>query len=152
MFRRLFLVSFLFLVIGSIVAAPSLAMGNLSRFAWAKVIEVAPSGDKTGVTDADNIEAALMANPAGGTVELTAGFFYVSRSISIEGFNGTLRGAGKNETVIEAVRRGPNPSEGFDLEDTPFGPLPHMFHFVEPVGIRIFEHVLYFLSRQFHCV
>jgi parallel beta helix pectate lyase-like protein len=75
-------------------------------------IIVAPSGDKTGVTDADNIETALnAAKSTGGTVYLTDGYkkttdhYYTSRNIVVVGFNGTLIGESKNKTIINAGRQ-----------------------------------------------
>lgn len=75
------------------------------------VIMVAPSGDITGVTDADNIEDALnAAKSTGGTVYLTDGYtkttdhYYTSRNIVVVGFNGTLLGESKNKTIINAGR------------------------------------------------
>jgi len=73
---------------------------------------VAPSGDKTGVTDANNIENAMNnAKSIGGTVYLTDGYkkttdnYYTSRNIAVVGFNGTLLGENKNKTIINAGRQ-----------------------------------------------
>jgi Right handed beta helix region len=81
-------------------------------------IIVAPSGDLTGVTDADNIEDALnTAKSTGGTVFLTDGdkystdHYFTSRNIVVDGFNGTLTGEGKNNTIINAGRK--SATEGF---------------------------------------
>jgi parallel beta-helix repeat protein len=84
------------------------------------VVVVSPSGDMTGVTDADNIEAALLSISPGGTVELSTGHFYVSRSISIDGFAGSIMGAGKEDTIIDAVRQGPMLGFGFQRVAVPF--------------------------------
>jgi len=82
---------------------------------------IAPSGDPTGVADADAIEEALRAVAASGvpgTVRLEKGHFWVSRPIQVSGFDGELVGAvkkckkkckekkgkKKKETIIEAVR------------------------------------------------
>ncbi len=83
---------------------------------------IAPSGDPTGVADADAIEEALRAVAASGvpgTVRLEEGHFWVSRPIQVSGFDGELVGAAKKckkkrckekkgkkkkETIIEAVR------------------------------------------------
>jgi len=80
---------------------------------------IAPSGDRTGVLDADAIEGALNAVAAGegpGTVRLEKGHFWVSRPIQVSGFDGELVGAvkkkkckkkeckKKGKTIIEAVR------------------------------------------------
>lgn len=81
-------------------------------------ITVFPSGDLTGVTDADNIETALnTAKSTGGTVFLTDGdkstsdLYYTSRNIVVDGFSGTLTGEGKNNTIINAGRK--SDTEGF---------------------------------------
>jgi len=73
---------------------------------------VEPSGDITGVTDANNIEDALNnAKSTGGTVYLsdqnngTVDQYYISRNIVIDGFNGSLIGEGKNKTIINAGRQ-----------------------------------------------
>ncbi len=91
---------------------------QLSNKAPLKAILVAPSGDVTGVSDADNIEDALnTAKLTGGTVYLTDGYthttddYYTSRNIVVDGFNGTLMGEGKNKTIINAGRK--SISEGF---------------------------------------
>jgi len=81
------------------------------------IIVVYPSGDTTGVTDADSIEWALLNVAPGGTVRFVKGHFYVSRSILIENFNGDVKGAGMDKTIIEAVRK--SDAEGFALETHP---------------------------------
>ncbi|UCG02515.1 MAG: right-handed parallel beta-helix repeat-containing protein [Candidatus Heimdallarchaeota archaeon] len=98
------------------------------------VIYVSPSGDTTDVTDADNIEDALLAVAAGGTVVLTEGHFYSSRSLTIENFHGTFKGQGKDETTIEAVR-GPE-GQGFTLAYDPNYDLwiPALVWFYQPNG------------------
>ena len=84
---------------------------------------IAPSGDRTGVLDANAIEWALRAvadavadGEGPGTVRLEEGHFWVSRPIQVSGFDGELVGAAKKkkgkekkgkkkrETIIEAVR------------------------------------------------
>lgn len=84
-------------------------------------ITVSPSGDVSGVTDADNIQDALNAVKAdGGTVHLTDGKYYVSRNIVVEGFRGTLKGKGMDKTIIEAVRQ--SPSVGFEPAESAYFP------------------------------
>jgi len=88
-------------------------------------IYLAPSGDVTGVTDSDAIENALNAvKTTGSTVYLAAGHFYVSRMIQAPGFSGTLQGAGKDNTIIDIVRKGPNDGEGFEFW---YDPLDYMY-------------------------
>ncbi|MHA2212426.1 MAG: right-handed parallel beta-helix repeat-containing protein, partial [Candidatus Thorarchaeota archaeon] len=85
-------------------------------------IVISPSGDTTGVEDANVIEAALKSIPAGGTVELKKGQFYLNRIIAVEGFAGTFKGAGKDKTHIEALENSEpggyltlDPFSGFDI-------------------------------------
>ena len=75
------------------------------------MIYVAPSGDQSGVTDAENIENALeLATASGGTVMLTDGnrstadHYYTSRNIVCSGFQGALMGENKKKTLIHAGR------------------------------------------------
>lgn len=102
------------------------------------IIIVAPSGDTTGVTDADSIEWALTNVAPGGTVELSAGRFYISRSILIDDFSGTLKGTGKEITIIEAVRESEASGDGFSPASRgpplPFT-APVMLWFFKPVNI-----------------
>ena len=82
---------------------------------------VTPSGDMSGVTDADNIQNALNAVKAdGGTVHLDDGNYYVSRNIFIEGFWGTLEGESMDNTIIEAVRQ--SALVGFVPEESSYWP------------------------------
>ena len=87
-------------------------------------IVVAPSGDISGVTDANNIEDELStAKLTGGTVYLsdenkkTTDYYYISRNIVVDGFKGTLMGEGKNKTIINAGRK--SASEGFEPAYSP---------------------------------
>jgi hypothetical protein len=73
---------------------------------------VEPSGDQTGVTDAENIEAALnLAKANAGTVYLTDGNpetvdqYYTSRNITIDEFQGSLIGESQDNTLIYAGRK-----------------------------------------------
>lgn len=75
-------------------------------------VYVTPSGDATGVTDADNIETALLyVSQTGGMVCLTDGdkstvdHYYTSRNIVVPGFQGTLCGEGKYNSIIHAGRQ-----------------------------------------------
>jgi hypothetical protein len=104
-------------------------------------IELEPSGDITGVTDATNIENALEAvKGTGGTVELEEGCYYVSRSIVIKDFNGQLVGDGKDETTIMAVMGPDNDGDGepdgfgTTTNNPPGIPLPILFDFPYPTG------------------
>ena len=87
----------------------------------ASVEYVTPSGDVSGVTDADNIQDALNAVKVdGGTVHLTNGNYYVSRNIFVEGFWGTLEGESMDNTIIEAVRR--SAGDGFVPAESTYWP------------------------------
>jgi hypothetical protein len=67
-------------------------------------ITIAPSGDLSGVSDADNIQIALDNLATGGTILLESGSFYINRTIvAPSGFSGTLRGSGKDDTEIIGV-------------------------------------------------
>ncbi|MHA2207521.1 MAG: right-handed parallel beta-helix repeat-containing protein, partial [Candidatus Thorarchaeota archaeon] len=95
-------------------------------------IIISPSGDMTGVQDANAIEEAFRTVDPGGTVKLKKGQFYVSRVIEVEGFDGTFRGAGKDKTIIEAVE---NYEPGSYLIFDPFSgfEIPIVFFFLNPV-------------------
>ena len=72
--------------------------------AHATDITVTPSGDPTGVTDANAIEYALNALPAAGVIRLASGDFYVNRPIVAPiGFSGSVLGASKAATLITGV-------------------------------------------------
>lgn len=97
------------------------------------VIEIEPSGDETGVTDANNLETALeLVKLTGGTVYLDEGTYYVCRSIVVENFNGALKGDNMDKTIIMAVR-GPD-GFGFTSNNPPGWPLPMLFSFPYPTG------------------
>ena len=57
----------------------------------------------TGGDDAANILAALQANEPGGTVMLTEGTFYLGSAVHVHNFSGTLRGAGKDKTIVTTL-------------------------------------------------
>jgi len=68
--------------------------------------------EPTGVDDTDNIQAAFDAAVAAGpcsVVEFTAGTFLYSRPIIVANFDGTFRGAGKDQTIIENLSDSPFP-------------------------------------------
>ncbi|WP_296700601.1 right-handed parallel beta-helix repeat-containing protein [Algoriphagus sp.] len=88
-------------------------------------ITINPSGDQTGSSDADAIETALNSIPAGGTILLESGKFYLSREIFVPGNSGTLIGRGKSETEIIGVGNEGTPFIGnfFFAFINPSGPL-----------------------------
>jgi len=82
-------------------------------------IIVFPSGDLSGITDANNIEDALNTLPEGGVLLMKIGTYYSNRTIEApEGFNGTIKGSGKDKTKIIAVGDSGTP---FTVAP-PFGP------------------------------
>ncbi|RED44734.1 right-handed parallel beta-helix repeat-containing protein [Seonamhaeicola aphaedonensis] len=112
---------------------------SINSKSLADAIVVAPSNDMTGVTDADNIEAALNeAKATGGTVYLSDGLmntkdsYYVSRTIRVEGFNGAFLGEHKDKTMIHAGRK--SDSEGFSpgFSTARNSPVAHIFQFDKP--------------------
>lgn len=136
-------------------------------------VTVTPSGDTTGVTDANNIEAALKAvAPTGGTVELEEGHYYASREIVLcnlatgqgnplcdttIGGPITVKGAGKNKTIVEAVRK--SASESFASANSPskqawinsapqFSDAPGLFTFDHPKGITMEDMTLQVLDPE----
>jgi len=77
---------------------------------------ISPSGDLTGLTDWDNIMAAIQSRLGSGEVaniQLAEGIFYICKPLAVQGFNGTIEGAGKDQTVIKPAK-GPDGS-GFDV-------------------------------------
>ncbi|WP_340113193.1 hypothetical protein [Maribellus mangrovi] len=64
--------------------------------------------------DWNNINEALQNAGSGEVVQLGEGLFYLHKSIIRWDFNGTLRGSGMNETIIQTV-----PGELFDVSECP---------------------------------
>ena len=86
---------------------------------------VFPSGDISGVADANNIESALnQVKIDGGNVILTDGddtttdHYYTSRNIVTNEFQGALVGESKNNTIIHAGRK--SDTEGFESSISPW--------------------------------
>jgi len=76
---------------------------------------VYPSGDVTGFDDVANIQAAFDSVEC-GTVKLAKGVFYVADSILVSGFQGTLKGLGNGDTIIQVVA-GINTVFSFDVSN-----------------------------------
>lgn len=130
--KKLISITILLSLLGTLALSTSLAFSDDDL-----EIELEPSGDMTGITDANNIEAALeVVKASGGTVELEEGCYYVSRPIVVEEFNGVLKGDDMDETVITAVRKSSAPGDGFGFttKNPPGWPLPMMFSFPNPTG------------------
>jgi hypothetical protein len=60
-------------------------------------------------------------NP-GDVISLAAGNYSISRSIRVENFDGVVTGAGKDGTIVEAVREFPGAGGGFGFAHDPFWP------------------------------
>jgi hypothetical protein len=58
-------------------------------------VTIAPSGDKTGQTDADALQAALSDAKPGTVIQLASGTYYLNHVLLAENFQGTLQGAGQ---------------------------------------------------------
>jgi len=75
---------------------------------------------------------------AGLDVKFPAGHFYISESIIVEGYSGTVKGAGKDATIIEAA-------QGFKVTEEPmFSPgegVAEMFAFYWSTGDVTFENL-----------
>jgi hypothetical protein len=87
------------------LAAGLLALLAAPALASAKTFYVSPSGGN----DTHNIQAAFNAAVAAGpgsTVQLSAGHFYTN-TIVVQNFDGTLKGAGEGQTVIDTLRGNP---------------------------------------------
>ncbi|MCX2718778.1 right-handed parallel beta-helix repeat-containing protein [Lentiprolixibacter aurantiacus] len=78
-------------------------------------IVVSPSGDTSGVTDFAAIQAAIESLPPGGVLLLESGTFYINRMIVSFGFEGTIKGMGKDKTEVVGVGSDANPFFGFSL-------------------------------------
>lgn len=91
------------------------------------VFYVYPSGDTSGETDWANIMAAFeqaKAAGSGNVVELEAGVFYIHKTIQVANFSGTVRGQGKNITVLTDA-----PGVRFGLSEPPIEPAPAFLSF-----------------------
>lgn len=66
-------------------------------------VTIAPSGDMTGQTDADALQAALSDAQPGTVIQLAAGTYYLNHVLLAENFQGTLQGAGREKTIITTV-------------------------------------------------
>ncbi|WP_163709465.1 right-handed parallel beta-helix repeat-containing protein [Mangrovibacterium lignilyticum] len=123
-------------------------------------VYVAPSGDLSGVTDANNIELALdEVKSCGGTVFLTDGnkssvdHYYTSKNIVITGFQGVLTGESLKNTQIHVVRK--SASVGFEgafspwwsQTDSPYTlPTPTVFQLDNAAGDVIIRNLSIFVK------
>ncbi len=123
--------------------SPSLPKNDLlydaggTQAATPNSVVVAPSGDLSGVTDANAIENALHL-PGIKMVSLAAGMFYINRVVQAPaGFDGELKGSGQNRTSVVGVGDADAPfqtaSLHIPLEADPF-PASAFFYFPDPSG------------------
>jgi hypothetical protein len=66
-------------------------------------VTIAPSGDATGQTDADALQAALSDAEPGVVIQLEEGIYYLNHVLLAENFRGTIQGAGCEKTIITTV-------------------------------------------------
>ena len=92
-FRRLLAVAVALMLFSGVIPAAAAPVTHV----------VFPSGDTTGVADADNIEEALAAASVGDTVVLKAGSFHLVRPVRADNFSGRLIGEGSDATVVRTV-------------------------------------------------
>lgn len=64
---------------------------------------IAPSGDATGQTDADALQAAISEAEPGTLIQLAEGTYYLNHVLLAENFQGTIQGAGREKTIITTV-------------------------------------------------
>jgi len=83
--------------------------------------------------DWQNINDALQEAKSGEVVQLGEGLFYLHKSIIRWNFNGTLKGAGMNKTIIQTV-----PGELFDVSECP--PLNFSFKTTDGFFMFCFAH------------
>lgn len=81
-----------------ILALSSLALSPMAAFA--ATVRLAPSGDSGGATDAARLQAAVETDAPRVEIRLAAGTYYLNRSILLERFRGSIRGAGMDKTRI----------------------------------------------------
>ncbi len=121
-----------------------------SPYALPTMVNVYPSGDMTGMTDANAIEEALRNASPGATVILKAGKYFVGRPIVTPGFHGILKGEGPDKTRIVGVG---SPAAPFSLTTIrgDFGPtdLAVLFHFPDPYGKVIVADLSVSLKKGF---
>jgi hypothetical protein len=66
-------------------------------------VTIAPSGDKSGQTDADALQAALSDAAPDTVIQLAEGTYYLNHVLLAENFHGTIQGAGREKTIITTV-------------------------------------------------
>jgi hypothetical protein len=103
----------------SIPADVAMGPSTLALASETAVFYVAPSGDRTGVTDWAAIMAAFddaRAAGQGSVVELGVGEFYIHKPIEVYDFSGGLRGQGMDATTLRMA-----PGVEFALAEDPYG-------------------------------
>jgi hypothetical protein len=120
--KRLILVPVLAAALLALLAAPALA--------GPKTFYVSPSGGNDTAAIQAAFKAAVKAGP-GSIVQLTAGHFYTN-TILVKGFNGTFKGAGEGQTVIDTPRAldpGARAINDPSFATTAFEPFAYLFGF-----------------------
>lgn len=83
-----------------------------------------------------NIQDAFEAAPAGHTIYLTSGIYYLNRTVVVENFTGSLQGENRDEVVIRAIRS--DDGSGFvgynDPAEPPFFGAPHFMFVIKTAG------------------
>lgn len=64
------------------------------------LIPLPPSGDTTGVTDSDALQAAVENQGSPVDIRLAPGTYYLNKAILMANFHGSIRGAGMDDTLI----------------------------------------------------
>lgn len=106
-------------------------------------IILSPTGDASGISDANAIENALSMLPAGGVLLLDNGIYYVDRTIVVpEGFNGTLKGISKDDSEIVGVGDSGNPFSIFNDKSS-------ILYFPDPTGSVLVSSLTISLSAGF---
>jgi hypothetical protein len=90
------------LLLASVLAAALLGLLAAPAFAGPKTFTVSPSGGNDTANLQAAFNAAVKAGP-GSTVQLSVGHFYTN-TILAQSFNGTFKGAGEGQTVIDTPR------------------------------------------------
>jgi hypothetical protein len=102
-----------------LLALASVSIGTSTAWRGHRTYFVTESGDTSGVTDTLQIQTAFdnAVEHRGSTVKLGPGTFYLNKEIVAVNFDGTFKGAGKGQTIIQNTGDHPFPL----LSDPYFG-------------------------------
>ncbi|MHA2426751.1 MAG: hypothetical protein ACXADB_01785 [Candidatus Hermodarchaeia archaeon] len=94
-----------------LLALASFSIGTSTARQGPRTYFVAASGDTSGVTDTLQIQTAFdnAVEHRGSTVKLGPGTFYLNKEIVVINFDGTFKGAGKGNTIIQNTEDHPFP-------------------------------------------